>query len=329
MVPTGKKSFKKNDDYKFKLKGGSLQGWHWQLWWTDKLTDIKRSDLTAGGPLITSSTQALKFTRKARGKYAFWTMVKPGANGNDTGPLEEWSPKGTPAPFRVKKDGDGLPGGEIMFIILFIVLMLLATWLWFLAAAPLDVLIEMNMEGPFNQYGIRRWETKKDENGNDIGYNYPNRQTTHDTQKMYYCSEFDSRPKYFNYMADGLVRIWARIMKIRHNGYFVHGTSYVTKSSLESDETKMKRLDFYNMTPAYNYGIYRLTNNNFKKVLKYYDPEEKIRESELNRFDPYTGKGARKHRIDTRKEGHKQTLEWDDKLQWFKPAIVYTPYTKK
>ena len=322
MTPQGENKFTKGKQYEFKIT--SKLEYNYQLWWSNYKTPYS-SNTSHGGSLIISAN-GRKFNKRAEGNYAYFAIVNKTGAGNNLPPVSEWSPKGTPAPFRAKKNQVDKPDNPKpkpwwYYLIMALLLALLITWMIYASAAPLDVLIEMNEEMDHNQYPIRRWKVKTDEDGEEIGYNYPD-PTPIDSKA--WMNGLDSRPVYFNYVADVMVRAWARLMRIRHNGYMIHGTSMASTNS-SSDWHKKHRLEFFNMTPNYSVGYLRMYNSKMSKVLRYYDPDfpDEERKRNIDRFNPYNGRGVQYVIPDTRKSKTRNSRDWRDEYKWFEPSLSY------
>jgi len=325
MTPKGETTFSKNRSYEFKIT--SRLEYNYQLWWSNsKYPD--RSNTTNGGNLIIAGQSRRKFDRTAHGKYAYFAIVNKTGSGNNLGPLTDWSPKGTPCPFKANKNKVEKPDGKPpkpkpwwYYLLLALLLAMLITWLIYASAAPLDVLIEMNEELEHNQYPIRRWKVKTDEDGEEIGYNYPNPTAIDSTAWM---DGLDSRPLFINYTADIMVRAWAKLMRIRHNGYMIHGTSR-SSTNTSSDWHDKHKLEFFNLTPNYGIGYLRMYNSNMNKVLRLYNPDfpDSERTNNINRFNPYNGKGVQYVILDTRKSKTRNSRDWRDEYKWFEPSLSY------
>ena len=325
MTPKGEATFSKGRSYEFKITS-KLQ-YNYQLWWSNsKYPD--RSNTSSGGNLIVAGQTRRKFDKTAQGKYAYFAIVAKTGSGNNLGPLTDWSPKGTPCPFKATKNKVEKPDGKPptpkpwwYYLLLALLLALLITWLIYASAAPLDVLIEMNDELDHNQYPIRRWKVKTDEDGEEIGYNYPNPTPIESTAWM---DGLDSRPLFINYTADIMVRAWAKLMRIRHNGYMIHGTSR-SSTNTSSDWHNKHKLEFFNLTPNYGIGYLRMYNSKMNKVLRLYNPDfpDEERTFNINRFNPYNGQGVQYVILDTRKSITRNSRDWRDEYKWFEPSLSY------
>ena len=316
--------FKVGADYQFKRKAGRMD-YDYNTLWTNTKDPKKDSDFLSGVQVAWTDNFPVgekggnKFTSRAKGKYLYFAMTKKNAPGDNKRLIDKWedyleySQYGEPAPFSCKKDIDfPKPPSAALWALLALLLALLGTFLYFMAVAPWDFLVEMNMEGPWNRYPIRRKEVTINPETEMEQYNYPNEKFINwDKEKLHN----DNGPYYFNYYADSLVRVFIKLCMLRHNGYLFHMSNNSSSSSYEH------WFEFMKVTPSYGMGYVRTHNPNFKKFLRDYNQNAK--EWDVNVFTRYRRDGVKAVRIDCQNDPLKQNLFWNDTDQWFDPINVH------
>lgn len=334
LTPRRKPYFKPGIKYEFNKRAGNISNkWTYQMVWSKTKNPRVESDVHYGRRLSPTNPadNSFKLIPPGNYKYVYFSIYDNKLGGNDpnVGPVTDWSPKGTDVPWTAQKERRELPvppGGLIWWILAAlaaILAALLGFLLYFFIMAPLDTLMEMNEEHDFNKYPIRRKKivTYTNEEGETkTGYNYPNLEWLNDDEAFY--TGMGNDPLFMNYTSDVSVRIWARIMKLRHNGYLFH-IENVSKSDTDSSNTKENWTEYLNITPTYGFNYAKLHSRRFKKAFRYYDGPAKDRE--ISRWNPYESTGVRVIRPDTTVDPVKQTYEWDSRLVWFDPALSYVP----
>jgi len=336
LTPKRKQYFKPGIKYEFnKRKGAGAGGeYMYQMVWSKNKNPRVESDLHYGRKLSTKAPadKSFKLIPPGNYKYVYFSIYDGRNNGISdpgTGDVRDWSPKGTDVPWTAQKERRELPvppGGLIWWILALltaILAALLGFLLYFFIMAPLDTVMEMNEEHDFNKYPIRRKKIVKytNEEGEErTGYGYPDVKYLKDDNAFY--TGMGNDPLFMNYTSDVGVRIWARIMKLRHNGYMFH-IENASKSNTSSSNTKENYTEFLNLTPTYGFNFAQLNSRRFKRAFRYYNGPAKDRN--VSRWNPYESTGVRVIRPDVTNDPVKQNYEWDNKLVWFTPALSYVP----
>ena len=349
--------------YKFKVKESNLGPRHYNVWFAT-MTHTPgvgpNSDYTltlAWGHKIKRAKET--FSIRAQGQNMFLSFEPSTGTGHpspQTASMSAWSPDGYP--FRIKASYDWMaifPPNWWKWLALLAGLLaaLGAIYAYLMATAPLDVLLEMVDDQDNNEYPIKRWQTLKDDEGNDYGYGYPwHREvlyskysgpigTEHDPEHgLPYCNYWwDTKPKYVSWTADPMARAWARIMKLRMNGYLFHLHRYHEgrhDDIIKDDYAGKHAITVANIAQTFGIGYSKLTVSSrfqYKKVFREY------REWPLNggtkgdknidRYNPFSYKGVKVIKVDSDTNKLKQRSEWHNKLQWFNADYAFIHFTKQ
>ena len=348
MKPFLKDEFKGGVKYEFKrnktIKPEQKQ-WDYQLVWSKTMNPTTQNDLRYDTKdLSTSASIDKKFVLIAPSggyKYLYFALHKAQGTVAGWGDPFMWSPDGTPVPWTCKKKrrelSDYFPPGLISAILAALAALLgalMATLFYFMAIAPLEVLIEMNEEHEFNEYPIQRKKLKEfeDEEGRlRQGYGYPHEEWMY-SDDIYTGLKND--PIFFNYTSDIKVRAYSNLMKMRHNGYWFHVTNAKQNGSY-LDFGNTHRMTFHNIAPVYGVNFTGLSAPGVKRSIRMYPDTDPLsrqpkKDRNITRFNPFSADGVKVLVPCVQTDKNKQSNpKWDDRLMWFKPTLSYSPMITK
>ena len=269
--------------------------------------------------------------------YIFFVVCDKSNKNTPTSGInpKTWSPDGHLSPWKYKRVHKDLHLDDIPFLkeILMAIAALLAALLGFLlyfaAMAPFETLLEMVDEGPGNKYPIRRKKIEiTEDNKRTYGDPFNPEYITNDEE---FYTGLSNDPIYFNFVADHAVRAWARIMRVRHNGYLFHLTNAKCVKST-GDNTLKKEFEVMNLTATHGFNYTQLDGGNVRKALRKYVPwdgDTGFRNVELD--DPYktSTTSYRSYAIDTSIDENRQLTGFDIRKKWFQPSLTYSPQMGK
>ena len=267
-------------------------------------------------------------------KSLLFVLIRPPNYGDATSGIDKksWSPEGHPFPWKYKRVHKDLHLDDIPFLkqILAALAALLAALLGFLLyfaiMAPFETLLEMVDEGPGNKYPIKR---KKESETEDKARTYGNpfKPEYLDVDEEAYTG-LGNDPIFFNYVADYITRAWARVMRVRHNGYMFHLTNAeCTKTS--GDNVKKHEFEIMNLTATHGYNYVALGHENIKKALRKYTAFPRNDQNQI--FDPYKSGTDQYSRypLDASIDNNRQLTGYDIRDKWFQPSLTYSPQMGK
>lgn len=342
--------------YKFKYKGKTMERHYDMQWFSQGEEHIGPGDdgkrqykMNFEKRIINTKTFS---ARAQRGDVIFSIRSKTGSPfpRENSPSMSKWSPQGHPVPIKASIDWmELIPKNwwKYLLALLFLLAAMIALYAYLRATAPMDVLVQMDEEHEGNEYPIHRYERLYDDEGKPYGYGYPYDMKLLEGTPVYkpglgmhppeegfsWCKDWDTKPKFFNYTADYLVRAWARIMKLRHNGYMVHTTRNVhhkREDLIQDDFTDKHVMTFANVSQTYGMGFSKLnaqTNLKFKKVFREYKAYPADRN--VNRYNPYDFTGVRVIKVDSSTDPLKQQPQWNNDMEWFDADHQFIHYAKQ
>lgn len=362
----GNKTFSHGITYKLKVKENTIKPWEYTFHWVSTMDNLSGKYMQVFDATIKLPTTS--WSARAGGKVAY--LAKYSATGTGTNALPKpqsnsmsaWSPDGYPFKFKATIDWmELIPPNWWKWLLLLAALLgaLLAVYAYLTLTAPTDVLLQMTEDHENTEYSIKRYKEKTDDKGNVIGYGYPNVEDPtrvpndwgYGPEMLYprneyvdqgipfpYNVEWDTQPKYFNWTADPLTRAWARIMKLRHNGYMFHlsrnyeSTKY--DSIIKDSYTAEHVITLANVTQTFGIGYSKLSLDSvfkYEKVFRYYTEYGKDGKGDFNvdRFNPYDLTGVKVIQVDTQTNPLKQRKEWHNDLQWFDADYSYMHFCRQ
>ena len=266
--------------------------------------------------------------------YVFFVVHDKSAHYTTSSGINKkyWSPEGHPCPWKYKRVHKDLHLDDIPFLkeILAALAALLAALLGFLLyfaiMAPFETLLEMVDEGPGNKYPIKRKKLVETEDDSRTYGNPYSPEYIQDDEAFY--TGLNNDPIFFNYVADHIVRAWARVMRVRHNGFMFHLTN-AKNTTTSGDNTKKHEFEVMNLTATHGYNYTQLNNDTLKKALHQYT--EFPRNDQVVAFDQYKS-GTDQYQgytIDTSIDQNRQLTGYDIRDKWFQPSLTYSPQMGK
>ena len=278
--------------------------------------------------------KTVKFVAPIGYDYVFVVCAdKNSLNSTNSGiDKKSWSPDGHPFPWKYKRVHKDLHLDDIPFLkeilaaIAALLAALLGFLLYFVAMAPFETLVEMVDEGPGNKYPIKRKKESETEEG-DRTYGNPFSPEYLNVNEEAY-TQLSNDPIFFNYVADHLVRAWARVMRLRHNGFLFHLTN-APNTTTSGDNTTKHEFEVFNLTATHGYNYVALGNENIKKALRKY--KDFPRQDRNQIFDPYkTGTDQySSYALDDSIDNNRNITGFDIRDKWFQPSLTYSPQMGK
>ncbi len=340
--------------YKLKVKETTLGQYHYNFFWIkwasidgenpSKIVSVwdKKINLptTSWSSRASGSAAYVSFFSKT-GQTQQQVLPKP-----QTASMSAWSPDGHPFKFKATIDWmELIPPNwwKWLFLLAALLAALIAVYAYLTLTAPVDVLLQMVEDHEETEYSIKRYKGIYDDEGREIGFGYPNEpgfpMWGYGPETLYPRKDYDDReesipynmqwttqPKFFNWTADYMTRAWARIMKLRHNGYMFHMSRNYNRAKydtiIKDSYTAEHALTLANMSQTFGIGYSKLTldsANKYKKIFRYYTEYGDDGKGDFNvdRFNPYDYSGVKVLKVDTQTNPLKQRPEWHNDLQWF------------